>query len=269
MEDLAGWVSILRTNFSENFAFFSGAAIYFSNLKENSEISIENCVFVENSANKSGGAIFVSDISGEFSVFASDFSGNFAFGFGAAIYLITVSASSGVLIENCTFLENNVFKSGGAVYLEELEGKVSFLRSGFSGKIAGGFGAAIFLITSAANSNFSVDSCTFEKNGARKNGGAVYFEALEGKFSFQRSNFSENFALGFGAAVYLITAKQNSVVFIENCMFMRNNANKGGGAVYLEAVDGNLSFLRSNFSENVVPGFGAAIYFTNNSNLSS
>ena len=81
-----GNTSIIRSNFSNNFASYGGA-IYLFTSEENSLLEIADCGFIENNSTNYGGAIYI-EIYGNTSIIRSNFSKNFAFSNGGAIYLL-------------------------------------------------------------------------------------------------------------------------------------------------------------------------------------
>jgi predicted outer membrane repeat protein len=123
---------------------------------------------------------------------------------GGAIALLGTSTS---LTINNSLLENNIANngSGGGIYLASYGGDFFTRNTGFDNNIA-----------------------------ANGNGGAVYMEG-SGSSTFISSSFTDNQSLNkhSGGAVFI----SGSVPTFNNCLFLRNSAEKDGGALKTDAAD--------------------------------
>lgn len=121
--------------------------------------------------------------------------------------------------------------------------------SNFTANIAEDNGGAIF-----AKGETTVRDCTFEKNEAGSNGGAM-FSAL-GPSGIRDSSFSLNSALGSGGAV----AGVGAFFTLRSATFVGNSAGIDGGALHsVEGVYGQAEFC--NFTANTAPnGQGGALF---------
>ena len=143
---------------------------------------------------------------------------------------------------------DNAVKGAGAVYA----GQTATLHAkdcAFAGN-AGVNGGALYAAGAA-----SVDNCTFERNVAMFNGGAI--RGLEASLSVKGSLFLENRAQGFedlitigpvGAAIAVKSGTALNVT-IEGCSFFSNTASGAegkGGAIGIEALQPVLEFRVSN-----------------------
>lgn len=134
-----------------------------------------------------------------------------------------------------------------------------------------GGGLACYLGAPSYSVVVTLDWCTFEENLADSAGGGVYMY-LTGDKNFHMVNitntkFQGNDAPdGGGLEITYDTAdsiKTPNIVHLENCSFINNRGNFGGGIknIQLNSLGNmnNLSVVRSNFSNNVAP-VGAALY---------
>ena len=143
-----GNTSIIRSNFSNNFASYGGAIILYF-LRLNAFFEIADCAFIENNSTNSGGAIYM-DTYGNTSIIRSNFSNNFASSYGGAIYLLNTGSGAFLQIADCAFNENNSTESGGAIYLEKY-GNISIISCDFSNNFASFYSAALYFLN---QSNF-------------------------------------------------------------------------------------------------------------------
>ena len=142
--DTYGNTSIIRSNFSNNFASSDGGAIYLLNSRSGAFLQIADCAFIENNSTESGGATYIEKY-GDISIIRSDFSNNFATSFGGSIYLLNSRSGNLLQIADCFFIENNSTESGGAIYIEK-NGNISIISNDFSNNFASVYGAAIYFL---------------------------------------------------------------------------------------------------------------------------
>ena len=107
---------------------------------------------------------------------------------------ISITGSAAYTIENCTFLNDWAYKSGGAIY-------------------------------SDSDKPLTIKDCIFNSNMAdSEDGGAIW---ANDKLHVENSKFVSNLADSCGGAIYSLSAN------INNCEFESNEAPEGGGAVYM------------------------------------
>ena len=252
--EIFGNTSIIRTNFSKNFAY-AGTAMIFFNSQNNSLLIITDCKFSENNSTNYGGAIYMANC-GDVSIIRSYFSNNFAVA-GGAILFGHSQLNSLIQIADCVFLENNSTTYGGAIYME-IFGNALLLRSNFSNNFADAE-APIYLFSSLSNSMMNVIDCIFFENNSTTFGGAIYMEK-SGNTSIFRTEFRKNLAES-GAAIYVFNSQPNSIIKIVECDFSENNSTSTGGVISMK-IFGNISILKSNFSNNFA-NYGSCIYLFN------
>ena len=260
--------------------------------------TVTNSVFINNSA-YDGGAIYVGEGSGHINVTGSTFSENVALSTGGAISIV----ASAVTINGSNFYDN-IAKDGGAVYVGG-EGTDNYVYSSvFEGnKVIGdenamnGIGGAIDWFASSGTivdtrftdncadygggvyfggkSNASnIINCTFERNQAKYNGGAIdcnasmmYIEgalfdgnvAQFGAALCRETNaktgaginnvFKNNHAIVAGAALGWMGSFG---ITITNYTFINNSADVAGGAIYASVDSHNCSVNDCTFEDNYV-----------------
>ena len=260
--------------------------------------TVTNSVFINNSA-YDGGAIYVGEGSGYINVTGSTFSENVALITGGAISIV----ASAVTINGSNFYDN-IAKDGGAVYVGG-EGTDNYVYSSvFEGNKAigdenamNGIGGAIDWFASSGTivdtrftdncadygggvyfggkSNASnIINCTFERNQAKYNGGAIdcnasmmYIEgtlfdgnvAQFGAALCRETNaktgaginnvFKNNHAIVAGAALGWMGSFG---ITITNYTFINNSADVAGGAIYASVDSHNCSVNDCTFEDNYV-----------------
>ena len=115
--DTYGNTSIIRSNFSNNFAS-DGCAMYLVTSQSNTLLEISDCAFIENDSTNNGGAIYM-DTYGNTSIIRSNFSNNVASSYRSAIYLVTSQSNALFVITDCAFIENNSTYYGGAIDMDK------------------------------------------------------------------------------------------------------------------------------------------------------
>ena len=232
---------------------------------------IDNCTFINNSAEKFGGAMDIHTVDPERAdntvVVNSRFENNFAENdYGGAIYIQGNNAN----ITNCT-LTNNSAPIGGAIQIVGSNAGIYDSKLVENNAIQGG---AVYINGNAA----TVNNSTFTNNTATHNlgsgivdnsskitsGGAMYVESNNVKVfdtSFE-SNVAEGnysttgFTTGFGGGLYLLGQNPNFV----NVNFTQNDATLGGG-VYIEG--NNVDASNINLYNNTAVQ-GGAVYIAGN-----
>ena len=165
--------------------------------------TIENCNFINNSAESFGGAI---DFGGNYGTIKNcNFTDNHAL-YGGTIFIDCANTN----VVNCSF-KNNYASDGGALELNK--NNISIAGCDFTGNHAG-YGGAI----ESKNNNISIAGCNFTGNHASY-GGAIYIGGEEGYY-IDRSSFINNSADNEGGA---INSFAHSIT-ISNSVFLKNKA---------------------------------------------
>ena len=199
----------------------SGGAIRCIGIEDNEgSIYITNCTFDNNHADDAG-AIYV-EFTGAY-IENCRFTNNAADDHGGAI----VYYSRGSYITNSYFENNRADDYGGAIYFMECDGfpKDQYVRNNMvltSTFISnnGNYGGAIY-----SNARHEIiRSCTFYKNNADEDGGAIYgFTNGNGEDIIEDCLFVENSAEDYGGAVYFCEYGPN----IYYSVFDKNTAETG------------------------------------------
>jgi len=237
-------------------------------------INIDHYTFVDNTADLSGGAIYVGEGSGNCVVKNSYFEDNnvtsTTVGHGGAIEWYAKEGS----VDNSQFVDNHAYK-GGAIFVGQTAGDINITNSMFANNSAlthGGaidanassvimqssefynntaeYGGAVYV--GGAGEHNSVTSCVFIGNNATENGGAVDWAASNG--NVLDSTFEYNHAKYGGAVFVGGLAESGSIV---NSIFNHNTAEEHGGALDWNATIGRLS--GSKFFNNSAK-YGGATY---------
>ncbi len=207
---------------------------------------------------------------------------------GGAIRILVPSTgldASEVTILNCQFIDNESHHQGGALFYFNdadptdphnltIEDTLFDGNDAVEGAQTTQNGGAI----AVHNANdVTVTNCDFDGNTAHDYGGAVYIVAT-GSVTFEEMcTFTENEALNeLGGAIYFANVNQMTV---EDSTFLENEAEKGGGAIWLltERSDGterhnvfnadNCDFLRNvTQSTTHTADGGGAIFLSGNAN---
>ena len=199
-------------------------------------ITLNKCVFANNSTAYNGGAIFKDGAKSTVKFVECDFISNSA-GDGKYGGVAQLSTTVNLEFERCNFLENSATR-GGAIYMNS-SANAKFTDCVFTENSAT-YGGAI------ANeiSTLIVDGCSFSKNNASNQGGAIcsYDANLASKYGvisagkqsqlyIYNSSFNENIGKSQGAA---IKAHGSGYVTIVNSSYSANNCqNNNGGIIRL------------------------------------
>jgi predicted outer membrane repeat protein len=312
--------------FSSNYAPVNGAAIsvydsnlfltgslFFSNVNaifgcavysEDSNISIYTSRFHASISTFDGGAISVHSAgrykrkwNSSMIIFDSEFrdcqSSN-----GGAIQ-ISANALCAMSLINCSFVNNDAYFGGGAVYVASLENLV-ILNCNFLSNSAGIYGGVLSLsnvtlniiscsfisnfglygggIMASNNARIDISNTIFENNSASNQGGALYYQLEVYSYSkFVNCFFKLNSAIAGGAISTSLTNKATSIF---NNTFWESNVASYGGAIMISGsfyLDGNNLFLKNHASNSKgcssFDGIGGGIFFgeidCNRSRLSS
>jgi hypothetical protein len=208
--------------FDENA--YGGAFLIYNN-QSTADIIVTNCAFTSNNSNLGGGAVCIYN--------APKLNDHTAIQFYSCMFYKNTSAaggavesiSSGLSFQECVFKENKTFiGNGGAVNL--VGGQANF------------------------------DMCAFDKNGSRREGGAVF----QGLTSVNYSNcvFNGNGASIAGGAIAQLGGSQTT----RSSTFFANTGSLYGGAIYRDATS-NVRLMSNVFWKNaknkVITGPGSDI----------
>lgn len=182
-----------------------------------------------------------------------------------------IQHTGGLLVEDCTFTDNQAFDGGGAlssnfgarVYFDncafntntadvggalELRPHSEVVGTSFDGNTASR-GGAIW-----GETDLQIDDCTFTSNETTAGGiGGGAIEATS--TTLTRSSFTSNLSATSGGALRLVTGTS----WIENCLFSGNDGSNGGAAHVLFA---SADFVNCAFSGNTA-GTGGGVRFDN------
>ena len=215
-----------------------------------SDMTVENCIFTNNTAESGGGAsvTFGAEVTFESCVFDDNHIAEDDFGSGAGAYVNDATAH----FSNCTFINNDVPWNGGAVNVN-VNGLGNFTNCLFKNNTALNVGGAVTVINSTADANFT--GCVFEENVAPAGGGVTVNSA---DVDFIDCDFIENEATHNAAGGGGLHVQSGAIIVINGCDFIGNSTNHAGGGVQFFGFSGSGSITNSRFRHNdaVVAGGG-------------
>ena len=231
---------------------YEGGAIYCQAVPN---LKIFNCIFTKNFASTKGGAIYITDRRNEVSTalienctFIENEVGGFQVSSGGAVFLNTNFAH----VRNCTFISNSVIDdTGGAISIFG-ESKVS--NSTFINNTAK-MGGAVELDHGSV-----VFSCRFENNRATS-GSAI---KIDHRSTIDGCIFKNNYAKSEGA---ILVKGSNDV--ISNSQFINNQAGRYGAAIYSWAGADNIKVDNCQFRGNTANVSGAIFFVGKNCQISN
>ena len=241
-----------------------------------SHLTVQQCIFKENTATSSGGATYIQKSQSLFEscIFEKNKveSPQQQNAFGGAIS--STGAGTNITIKQCLFKENKATSGGGAIMMVKTRGSFvncTFERNSVTSRIRKhDFGGAICVLYS---SHLTVHQCIFKENTATSSGGATYIRKSQSLFEsciFEKNKVeSPQQQNAFGGAISATGAGTN--ITIKQCLFKANKATSGGGAIIMAKTRG--SFVKRTFERNFVKsslrkhGFGGAICVLYNSHL--
>ena len=242
--------------------------------KDRSNITVQQSLFKENTANYSGGAIHMKKTRGSF--VNCTFERNSLKGlpdkisFGGAI---CSPDRSNITVQQSLFKENTATYSGGAIHMQKTRGSFvncTFERNSLKGlpdKIS--FGGAI---CSLDRSNITVQQSLFKENTATYSGGAIHMQKTRGSFvncTFERNSLKglpDKISFGGG-----ICSRDRSNITVQQSLFKENTATYSGGAIHMQKTRG--SFVNCTFERNSATSLrneksaGGGIYSCDRSNI--
>ena len=281
-------LSVTGVTFSGNSSAKDGGAINIGNGQNYKEADVnkfENVTFTNNTAGSAGGAVVCHGYA--LTVKNTNFSGNSAAANGGALYtgsscIVTMTSDNGAKFENNfsgTVAEDGTVTTtgnGGAHCVGS--GTVNVTGYTFDGNRASQGGAVKF--NNAAITATYAD-CTFTRNEATENGGAIYNQSnstAENAITFTSCAFggagteSDAYALGNkavrGGAIYNVASQlkldADTTKYTTAALFQGNKATDNGGAIYMNA--GKLDVSGYSFTSNNAKNYGGAIAHTDDKN---
>ena len=291
-------ITVLTTMFVSNHATGCdstenclGGAMY---IDGTSTLSLHKSTFQNNTADESGGAVFIFLLSADNSVVeygnmgslyssvssntshvfeATTFNNNRASN-GGALYIY----GSSITISNCDFTNNEVERYGGAI-VSFSGSEILLSHCQLLSNFAATDGGAISVnngTTHIDNSNFVnniangnggvlfvdnfstvtlMENCLFDNNSADGEGGGVVFAQLESSVLFDSCELMNN--NGISGGVMLL--KESSLGRINNCSCRHNQASRRGGVIYANRVGSQAVITSSNFSYNKAMDYGGVV----------
>ncbi len=217
---------------------------------QNTDPTIRDCVFTDNTSLVSGGAIRV--LGGDPSITDCSFSGNAA-AHGGAVSLESCEPT----FTDCTFTSNTATGTGGAIRLAGCT--LTLADHTFTNNSADGGGGAL----ATSSSTLTMQGLTFTGNSASGDGGAVSLSSSD--VAITDSDFTSNSAANNdGGAVHC----NSSMVDFSSITFSNNTVtglNGDGGAVRCAAAT-TPTFTTCTFTSNGSQHDGGAIHCTGSSN---
>ena len=266
-----GSVYAYNTNFINTYCCYYGGAVF-----NNGTLTIQKCIVDNNDITKRtssdsedyGGAAIYNWYDSTLFIKNSTISNNLK-NYKNGDYVVGAVTSLGkTIISQNSYFVNNSGRWGGAITTSgsSLPGKkvneLSISDSTFS-KNGGLYGAGIFI----QGSKFSITSCVFDSNTASgkgnmtpndNNGAAIEVtntdKAITGTIS--KSTFTNNKAQ-YGGAIDICAG----TIKITNSKFINNSADEEGGAIDINALNGNpkVTISGSKFINNSAPLGGAIL----------
>lgn len=243
-------LNITQTVFHSNRALEDGAGIFVrshSSLKFNlAQTSFTNHI------SKQGASIFFESLlNSDFTVQGSNFINSKVQESGGAIRFTTTNRSSVFEIERSVFKNNVAGNQGGALYTDQSSVKLNQIVAENNSSFDGGFSFS----SSLEEYEYILTNSVFRSNKATNIGAGI--AAINASIDVKESKFSEHGKPLVGGVFYLYhTVAKNRLysIFVDNCLFERNEAVKG--AVFFEAainqnsLKTNALFLRTQFRNN-------------------
>jgi len=223
-------LNIIKTRFVNNSAEKNGGAI----LNEIGKLNIEYCMFKENNS-KYGGAIN-NQPDTEISISDSKFFNNHSTVSGGGI----TNNYGKVILKNVKF-KDNASKNGGAI---ANFGLINILDSLFE-KNSSENGGAI----NAQEGSLNVKNTSFLNNTSHNSGGAIFNSS---ELMLHDCNFKENDSRFEAGAIYLA---ENSKSRINDCSFSQNKSLTNGAAISNYSIDARIvksTFINNDNEYNVI-----------------
>lgn len=253
--------TVIRCGFFDNVAAAEGAGLY---SRSSAGCTVTMCTFVGNMAEFGAGMYNADDSSN--TVTDCSFHDNIATTGGGGLYALNAHPT----VQRCAFIGNMAGlgdkgggggsggSGGGGIWTEG--GTARITECTFTANLAS-FGAGCYNIHESAA---EITNCTFISNHAEEAGG-VY--TLNSPAVVSRCYFQSNVATGGIFSVGGAVSNYFSNSIVRDCIFDRNTAELGGGAIYNEGEHPQTfnCLIMNNISVGKTEGWGGAIlngYFT-------
>ncbi len=241
----AGALSLRHVWFLDNHGMNGGAM----DILSDSDVVLEDVVFIGNSASENGGAIrsYARNL-----LMSARFEDNEA-RFGGAL----ANHGRATLFRSNFFVNNRALEGGGALYIAEDSGDVGIADAVFERNSAQKNGGAIMNLRETAPTYDDTQewrNVDFVRNRVTVYGaGGAVFNAGLAKTKIVDATFVGNEAITFGGAMY---NKKSSAEIVESVF--EDNSSQQGGAIYNRG--GHQKFERLRFARNTAWGLGSAIF---------
>lgn len=276
-----------QTDFENDTTPMGGGALA---LGSESKTMIQNSIFSQNESKYHGGAIAMrgpndgDNSAADLDIIDSEFRGNIAAQNGGAIYSTfydSENVKDSVYIEDNEFVANTAV-NGGAIYNEGLADRsdnvsaMKVIDSEFVGNIVTNYGGAIYngsklvledsdfskndayvggALFLASGSDTTINDTDFDANTADY-GGAIYTATGIKNIDITNASFTNNVALGAGAAGIFYKGSLTNVLFDGNKA--TDATDDGGGALFLGAL-AQVQLNNVDFNNNTSAAMGGAI----------
>ena len=231
-----------------------GGAIIFNNAVSNVEIN--HCKFINNTATENGGAIYAKGIFRNNTVKNSEFTSNFATKNGGAIYIYTQSSMNS--FENISFSNNKANTAdGGSINFHGAMTNSTFKNLVFTNNYAASYGGCINTDKNVNDYN-NYTNVIFINNTAGKRGGDLGGYGGSNYVSFKFCLFANNTANQNGGAISYDRNMQNNT--FQYCIFANNTAKINGGSIYNYRNSNYNKYKYVAFTDNTAKNNGGAIY---------
>lgn len=243
----SGTLELNNATFVQNTAT-DGGALYLADgtETENYSFSVMSCDFTENSAQKSGGAIY--SAAKNLDINDSSFTDNNSVENGGAVAVVS---SLDTLLNNITAKNNTAKSNGGFLYADAASPRIS--SSALTENSAENGGA----IALANTSNARILDTNFKTNEAKSNGGALYVCDQNTTATVLESNFESNISTD-GAAISV----EEGYIELNTVNLTGNMADINGGAICLIACENSL-FHNITADSNIAYCDGGFVYSEN------
>ena len=229
--------------FVENTAAEDGGG---ANVQEFSTITVENVQFVDNVANDDGGGLYISE-SSQADVSASRFENNSANDNGGGFY---VSRGSIATVDDVVFSDNSATNRGGGLNVNT-NATADLNNATFETNTANRGGA----FSVDTNSTGNIEASRFSRNEANEDGGGVYING-DSNVAIADSSLTDNQAGDDGAGLY---GSRQTTTTLSNVTFEGNSAGDAGGGVQLSVGSTLAADMNSAFVNNTAGGDGGGV----------
>ena len=248
-----------------NLELYNGRATNGGSILNGGTLTLVNCYLRDNAATDNGGAVF-NDTGSELNISAGPLfnnTGSVTIG-RSALSHNSARSGGGVYVAEGSHLSagawsileyNSAEVHGGAVFNDGGDVSANLISFRLNAALDGSGGA----IRNTGNGTLSITRSEFFRNRAAIGQGGAIADIGTGEFSIKESQFSQNYATDGGAIHAASPGLGTVVTTIDSVTFDWNKANRNGGAIYYEPVDGQLTIVNSTFSQNS-GDVGGALY---------